>query len=612
MRTALITALEGHYGSGHYFRCLYLAQQLRKITSEIKINILTLGKNPLKNNKESQELLQKLACQEPSELFIECPDYQQLLCHIMEWKANWVIIDKRESPKNFLRYLNHLSIPTIIFDSRGDETKYAAIHVKSLPSLIKDTACNYQGVAYLPPRQKSLLKKNSKDLVAFFGYDDVANLSETFLKLCLKQNDFFKTVKNVYLFLSPYHSLYVGDKIKKWQEQLPFNLLIKNYGTEFENLLKQSQYFVGHFGISTLYAMASGMGVLFLHPSDYHRQLVLDNFPLLNLEDMELANSSSKPLTSLENSSQAIKEHYSFIFGLGQKYQQMLKDLYSFSQRYLKEMNCQVCHSTKKKVIYRNNDEAKKGSIFACTNCGMLKWEPIAIHSKEIYDHDYFLKEYQKSYGKTYQKDQKNIKALAKNRYQYISRYASSGRALDIGAALGYFLDILPQSFETYGVEISVYAADHCQKRHRLFIGDFYHYPKQKDFFEMITMWYVIEHFKELNSLLDSVAYLQKKNGVFALSTPNLQGISARFNREDFFRQSPLDHYQLLRVKDLRRLLKKRGYQLYQLVSTGIHYHRFKALFPILSLFIKKSLYHFLAKKFNLGDTMELYFVKKK
>ena len=41
-------------------------------------------------------------------------------------------------------------------------------------------------------------------------------------------------------------------------------------------------------------------------------------------------------------------------------------------------------------------------------------------------------------------------------------------------------------------------------------------------------MWYVIEHFQDLKSVLTKVNELLKKDGIFAFSTPSAEGVSAK------------------------------------------------------------------------------------
>ena len=131
--------------------------------------------------------------------------------------------------------------------------------------------------------------------------------------------------------------------------------------------------------------------------------------------------------------------------------------------------------------------------------------------------------------------------------------------------------------------------------------------------FDAITMWYVIEHFENLDEVLKSVSMMLNSKGIFAFSTPSNRGISGKYNPVDFYKNSPSDHFSIWNPKTAKKILKKYGFKTVKIVSTGIHPERFP--------FIKKhgikkeqflyKFFEFYAKLFSLGDTFEIYAIKK-
>ena len=127
-------------------------------------------------------------------------------------------------------------------------------------------------------------------------------------------------------------------------------------------------------------------------------------------------------------------------------------------------------------------------------------------------------------------------------------------------------------------------------------------------------MWYVIEHFKNLDVVLKKVNAVLKKDGIFAFSTPSGQGVSATTNKDNFYVASPTDHYSIWEPSIANKILKPYGFKVVKIVSTGHHPERFPQ--------IKKSgaqkgsiqwntiLKYSEAKK--LGDTVEIYCKKIK
>ena len=127
--------------------------------------------------------------------------------------------------------------------------------------------------------------------------------------------------------------------------------------------------------------------------------------------------------------------------------------------------------------------------------------------------------------------------------------------------------------------------------------------------FDVVTMWYVIEHFKDLGSVLRKVSSLVKKGGIFAFSTPSGEGISAVSDKDHFYQISPTDHYTVWEPRRAGSILKKFGFKVERIVSTGHHPERFP--------YIKKTgakpgslrwnLIDAKSHAKRLGDTVEIY-----
>ena len=127
-------------------------------------------------------------------------------------------------------------------------------------------------------------------------------------------------------------------------------------------------------------------------------------------------------------------------------------------------------------------------------------------------------------------------------------------------------------------------------------------------------MWFVIEHFQNLEPVLTKVNSLLKKGGIFAFSTPSASGVSAKFRKEQFLLNSPSDHYSLWQPELCNSILKKFGFKVIKIVSTGMHPERFpyydKHEFEPKGFMYK--LLSFYSSVASLGDTFEIYCIKEK
>ena len=129
------------------------------------------------------------------------------------------------------------------------------------------------------------------------------------------------------------------------------------------------------------------------------------------------------------------------------------------------------------------------------------------------------------------------------------------------------------------------------------------------DQFDAVTMWYVIEHFQNLDEVLKAVGGLVRKGGVFAFSTPSGSGVSGRFSTQSFFESSPSDHYSIWEPKKADAILRKYGFKVCRTVPTGIHPERFP--YAKKHKLKRGDLRFKLLEKFSqiggLGDTFECY-----
>ncbi|MCG8480416.1 MAG: methyltransferase domain-containing protein [Spirochaetales bacterium] len=201
------------------------------------------------------------------------------------------------------------------------------------------------------------------------------------------------------------------------------------------------------------------------------------------------------------------------------------------------------------------------------------------------YGHDYFFSEYRDQYGRTYLEDFDHIRVMGTGRMdrllkRYRSAAATAPRLLDIGCAYGPFLSAATETgCIVKGIDISEEAVAYVRDTlgHTALQGDILSIDPAElgGPFDIVTMWYVIEHFFDLDRLLNRIADLVRPGGLFSFSTPNARGISAMRNRREFLRCSPQDHYTILDPRSTRTVLKRAGFTVRTIYVTGHHPERF-------------------------------------
>lgn len=179
-------------------------------------------------------------------------------------------------------------------------------------------------------------------------------------------------------------------------------------------------------------------------------------------------------------------------------------------------VKCPLCNQDKTKLITKEGEF----SIVECLVCGFVYVNPQP-------DEDYLKNHYQSYLPAT----EKEIVAWDKMMTQIFARslkvitqvLPGRGRLLDIGSAHGFFLrDAIKSGFETCGLDLCQQAVDYSNAQGwqadcvSLFDKKF---PDNS--FDVVTMFYVLEHLPDPAKYLKGVKRILKPGGVLLLRVPH-------------------------------------------------------------------------------------------
>jgi len=134
------------------------------------------------------------------------------------------------------------------------------------------------------------------------------------------------------------------------------------------------------------------------------------------------------------------------------------------------------------------------------------------------------------------------------------------GRLLDVGCGLGHLLSGVDPRWERHGIEISAYAAEKAEEYGTIFHGDLMSAGYPDAFFDVVTLYHVIEHMEDPESELREIRRVLKPGGWLIAGTPNFDSACARRFGDKFRLLHDVTHISLFSAESLRRLLEDNGF----------------------------------------------------
>lgn len=230
---------------------------------------------------------------------------------------------------------------------------------------------------------------------------------------------------------------------------------------------------------------------------------------------------------------------------------------------------CPWCGSDKAQINLWLRDEfltKEDFHICECLNCGLLYTMPrpgkdkigAYYKSEEYYSHQ----ENKKGFiPKVYEAVKKTN---LKHKYKLATSGLTVGNVLDIGCGVGDFLHTAEMhGWECTGVEPSEAAKVIAQKRmHGRIISseDLENIPE--GYFDLITMWHVLEHVDDLKWQVEQLRRLVKPNGRIVIALPNYKSYDGQYYKELWAAYDVPRHLNHFNKTTLTKIFKASGLEL--------------------------------------------------
>jgi SAM-dependent methyltransferase len=203
--------------------------------------------------------------------------------------------------------------------------------------------------------------------------------------------------------------------------------------------------------------------------------------------------------------------------------------------------------------------------VVKCKNCGFIYASPRPTEEalRGFYDESYYRSHEPIGYGVSREAEEA-IRRRFETRLEHIAKYTGEpGRLLDLGCATGLFLEVAKgRGWEIYGVEFSDFAIPIAQNTLGIEIHPTLVEARfDTDYFDVVTGWEYIEHLAKPRRELEEIRRILRKDGLLALSTPNMRNLTAmRCSElwESFI--PPPEHLSYFSPESLGQLLEAVGF----------------------------------------------------
>ncbi|MBN1649008.1 MAG: methyltransferase domain-containing protein [Spirochaetales bacterium] len=496
--------------------------------------------------------------------------------------AGCIIADLFRTEKTLFGLLDR-GVPLIGIDEGGSMRSRFPFLIDTLPNLKKATA-NISDYSFILPdkpagRGQHKTGKTGKILVCFGG-EDPAGLGERFASLIAESG-----VTAVFAMIN----------LSSRHYAVPANVELLPPQPDLATKMTAYDGCIASFGLTAMEAVWAGLPCLLFNPTAYHsraaRRAGFSCSRRPGISRRLLHDFLDRPHKYMNNTLAGLKP----------------RSMVSFIQKSIPQgyTHCPVCGRNGSTVCRTEQRRYAK-----CPRCGLVFMFSFG-EKTEKYGEAYFDAEYKNQYGKTYLEDFAKIQGMGSERIRFIEHFSRSGgkRLLDIGCAYGPFLKAAAVAgYDAAGCDISPAAVDYV--RNSLGLSAWTVSGTDTVFgegaWDVITMWYVVEHLDDLGRFLRTAGERLHRGGVFAFATPNLKGISGRKDLRSFLEGGPKDHYTVWSPASAKKILKKAGFSICRVRITGHHPERF----PFSSRVAGGAGYTFrqkISKIAGLGDTFEIY-----
>lgn len=252
--------------------------------------------------------------------------------------------------------------------------------------------------------------------------------------------------------------------------------------------------------------------------------------------------------------------------------------------------------------------------IVRCNECGLVyanpRWDSSLVNESYSVVEDPTYVEEREGRVLTFRRNLAPLEALVTD--------STPRRLLDVGCHIGVMVELAQQrGWEAWGVEPSTWAAEQARARGlHVITGTLADAGLPENYFDVVTLWDVIEHLTDPAAEIRHVHQVLKPGGIFAIHTIDIESWFARLMgaRWPWLMEMHLYYFS---PRTLKRMLELNGFHVIKSSAQG-RYLRLgyfitrlapysQSLYRVLNAIVARLNWGSLAIPVNFGDLFTLY-----
>lgn len=224
---------------------------------------------------------------------------------------------------------------------------------------------------------------------------------------------------------------------------------------------------------------------------------------------------------------------------------------------------CIVCQTHLEPFLTKN-----RYTLYRCPTCALACTDLQGDYRRFVnryYRKGYFTGELSCMAYSNYEDDKPYIVANMRKLLFFLSLYKRTGRLLDVGCALGFFIELAGRAgYDAYGIDPSNYAVVRAKKLigveriRKAILSDL---RDSSETYDIVTMFDVFEHLADPGRDLDITRKLLKDDGIVVIATGDTDSVFGKMLGRRWTFYTPPQHLYYFNRTNLTKLLWKKGFE---------------------------------------------------